>query len=436
MIRKFPATWRHWAVVLPLFTVTAATHAAETQLIEGQTELTSAGLVAAVLSRNPTLPAMQAVWEAADTRIEQVSALDDPQLSYRVAPATAGVSGLDFGQKLEVSQKIPWPGKLHLRSEAAQYDADAVHQSVKTLQLHLAAKAKILFADWYFVHEGIRINRINQNLLHEFQRIAITRYSTGLATKQDALHAAVEINLLKHQAIGLDRERREIIARVNRLLTRNPDEPIPLPHKLSEPVQLGKADSLRAQALQSRPELKAQQAHIQGFYTRTELAQRDFYPDFNLSAGYNSLWDRNQKRFTVGIGINLPIDQSKRRAAEAEARAKLKQAQWKKNDLTAMIEEEVQIAYDRVQETRHVLTLYRRQLLPLAEENLDAAMADYRSGSGDFLTLISTEKNLMQTQLEVERVLTDSHRRLAELERAVGRIEPLTTEGHFERHQP
>jgi len=436
MTRKFLTTWQHWAVLLPLFTAFASSYAAETQLFDGQVDLSSTRLVAIVLSRNPALPAMQAAWEAADTRIEQVSALDDPWLSYKVAPETAGVPGLDFGQKLEISQKIPWPGKLRLRGKAAQYDADAVHQSVKTLQLHLAAKAKILFADWYFVHEGIRINRINQDLLHEFQQIAITRYSTGLATKQDALRAAVEINLLKHQAIGLGRERREIIARVNRLLSHTPDEPIPLPHKLSEPVQLGKAESLRAQALQSRPELKAQQAHIQEFNTRTELAQREFYPDFNLSTGYNSLWDRNQKRFTVGIGINLPIDQSKRRAAEAEARAKLKQAQWKINDLTAMIEEEVQIAYDRVQETRHVLTLYRRQLLPLAEENLDAAMADYRSGSGDFLTLISTEKNLMQTQLEVERALADSHRRLAELEQAMGRIEPLTTERQFERHQP
>lgn len=436
MIRKFLANWRYWAVVLPLSTITASSHAAESGPFVGQANLSSVRLVAAVLSRNPTLPAMQAAWEAAGTRVEQVSALDDPWLSYNVAPQTVGVSDLDFGQKVELSQKIPWPGKLRLRGKAAQHDADVIHQSVKMARLHLAARAKILFTDWYFVHQSIRINRINQDLLNEFQRIAITRYSTGLATKQDALRANVESNLLKHQAITLDRERRTIIARINRLLNHTPDDPVPPPQKLPEPVLLSNVEALRVQALQSRPELKAQQAHIQGFNTRTKLAQRDFYPDFNLSMEYNSLWDRTEKRFTIGAGINVPLDQSKRRAAEAEARAKLKQAQWEQCNLSARIEEEVQIAYDRVRETRQVLTLYRYQLLPLAEEDLDAATADYRSGSGDFLTLISTEKNLIQTQLEVERALSDSHRRLAELERAVGAIEPLSAIDQFGRHEP
>jgi len=436
MIRKFLVTWRHWVVVLPLFTITASSHAAETLLFEGKAELSLVRLVAAVLSRNPGLPAVQAAWEVAGTRIEQVSALDDPRLSYKIAPETAGVSGLDFGQKVELSQKIPWPGKLGLRGEAAQYKADAVHQNLEALRLQLVARTKMLFADWYFVHESIRINRINQDLLKEFQGIAITRYSTGLATKQDALRADVELKLLEHRSIVLERERRALLTRMNTLLNRTPDDPIPLPQKLPEPALLKDAVSLRGQALQSRPELKAQMAHIQGFETRTKLAQREFYPDFNLSAGYNSLWDRTEKRFTLGVGINIPLDQSKRRAAESEAHAKLKQAQWDNIDLSAKIEEEVQIAYDRVQESRHVLVLYRNQLLPLAEENLNAAKADYQAGSGDFLALISAEKNLMQTQLQAEWALTDAHRRLAEIERAVGQVEPFTAVDQLGRHEP
>lgn len=436
MIHRFLAVRRHWAVVLPLFTIPAFSHAAETQIFEGRSELSSIRLVAAVLSRNPTVPAMQTAWEAAGSRIEQVSALDDPRLSYKLAPESIGASDLDFGQKLKLSQKVPWPGKLRLRGEAAQYEVDAVQQSVEALRLQLAARAKILFADWYFVHEGIRINRINQDLLKELQRIAITRYSTGLTTKQDALRADVEVNLLKHQAIVLERQRRATLARINTLLNRTPDDPIPPPHKLSEPARLNDAGSLRRQALQSRPELRVQAAHIQGFRTRTELAQREFYPDFNLSAGYNSLWDRTEKRFTLGVGINIPLGRSKRRAAESEARANLKQAQWDKIALSAKIEEEVQIAYDRVQESRHVLTLYRNQLLPLADQNLEAAKADYQAGSGDFLTLISAEKNLIYTQLQAERALTDAHQRLAELERAVGQVDPLTAVDQFGRQEP
>ncbi len=436
MISKSLVARGDCVVVLLLFTMPAFSYESGSPVFEGHADLSSILLVGAVLSRNPTLPAMQAALEAANSRMDQVSALDDPRLSYKMAPQTVGVSDLNFGQQIELSQAIPWPGKLRLRGEAARYEADSARENIESLRLALAARAKSLFADWYFIHQAIRINRINQDLLEEFQSIALSRYSTGLATKQDALRADVEFNLLQHQAIVLERERRTVLTGINTLLNRTPDDPVPVPQGLPEPELPGNAESLRDQANQSRPELKAQAARIRALNTLTELAQRDFYPDFNLTAGYNSLWDRTEQRFTVGVGINIPLDQSKRRALEAEARARSKRAKWDEIDQLAKIREEVQIAYDRVDESRHVLTLYRNQLLPLAEENLEAAKADYQAGSGDFLTLISSEKNLMQTQLQTERALTDAHQRLAELERAVGSIEPLTVVDQIGRHGP
>ena len=127
----------------------------------------------------------------------------------------------------------------------------------------------------------------------------------------------------------------------------------------------------------------------------------------------------------MGIGFNLPLFQAKHRAAENEALAQIKQSEWQKIDFIARLREEIQISYDRVDESVHVLRLYQGKLLPLAEETLDAAKADYQSGKGDFLNLISSEKNYMQTQLQVEQALADTHRRLAALESAIGHIQPL-----------
>ncbi|WP_221895347.1 hypothetical protein [Bathymodiolus japonicus methanotrophic gill symbiont] len=69
---------------------------------------------------------------------------------------------------------------------------------------------------------------------------------------------------------------------------------------------------------------------------------------------------------------------------------------------------------------------FQRQLTPLADENLHAAIADYRAGKSDFLTLISSEKNRMQTQLQTERALADTYRRFAELEYAVGSVTTIS----------
>ena len=408
-------------LILILFTaVSLKTLAANDQPFVGSEQISSIELVEAVLSRNPTLPAMQAAWEAARARIEQASALNDPILAYTVAPRTVGAAGLDFGQKLELSQRLPWPGKRRLRGEAARCTADAAHENIETLRLKLVAAAKSIFADWYYVDQAIRINRVNQDLLKEFRRIAEIKYGTGRGTKQDVLRADVEIQFLEYQAIVLERERRDVRSQINTLLNRAPAQFIPPPMPLPDPGSLPDVELLRTRAVESRPNLKGLAAQVRASKARTDLAQREFYPDFNVTAGYNSLWDPEEKRFTVGVGINLPLDQGKRRAAEDEARARMKQADWELIDEMSVIAGEVQRAYDRVEESRQVLALFRERLLPIAEENLEAAKLDYHAGIGDFLTLISAEENLMQTQLQSQRTLADYHRSMAELERSVG----------------
>ena len=392
--------------------------------------LTSSQLVADVLAANPQLEVAKATWQASIARIAQQSSLDDPMLVYSMAPATIGNQKTDYGQRIEISQTLPWPGKLQLRSEVASHKADAVNQNIDSLRLRLSAIAKTLFADWYYIHQAIHINQINQSLLKDFRAIAVSRYSTGLASKQDALRADVEVALLEHQAIVLERKHRSIRAHINTLLNKLPDGMIDLPAVLSQLEPLPDLKSLQDKALLTRPELKALTAHVEAAKSQSELALKNNYPDINLKAGYNSLWENHDKHFTVGIGINLPIYQDKHRAAENEALALRKQAEWSKVDFVAQIRKEVQQAYDRAEESMHVYSLYKNRLLPLARENLDAATADYQSGKGDFLTLISSEKNWMQTQLQLQQTLTDSHRRIAELESAVGELKPLFASTH------
>lgn len=409
-----------WLVKIWISAIHACSYAAESPHFEGWQNLSEETLVETVLSRNASLPATEAALEAASSRIDSVSAWDDPRLTYGIAPQTFGVSGIDFGQTIELSQSIAWPGKLRLKGEAARYEADSTRESIETLRLTLVAKTKSLYADWYFFHRAIGINRSNQNLLKEFLDIALTRYSTGLASKHDVLQAEVELNLLKQQSIVLERERKTILARINTLLNRPPDKPLPAPKALTEPELPDDSKTLREKAIRTRPELRALTARIRSLDALKDLAQRDYYPDINISAGYNTLWDRSDQRFTIGVGLNIPLDRGKRRANEVAARANLNMAQWQGIDFSAKIAEEVEVAYQKVGENRRLLRVYRSELLPLAEENLQAAKIDYQTGIGDFLSLIGAEKNLLQTRLGTERALADAHQRMAELERAVG----------------
>jgi len=408
------------AVLLGLTAVCQPLMAAEVDIsFANAPSLTSAHLVEAVLARNPDIPAMQAAWTAAKARVAPAESFDDPMFSYTVAPQTIGESGMDFGQKLTFSQRLPWPGKRDLRGDVARFEADAAFEGIELARLKLTEVTQAAYADWYFVHAALRINGINKTLLQEFQNIAEVKYSAGRASKQDVLRAEVEQVLLEHRDIVLKRRLRGVLAQMNTLLQRLPDRPLPPPVGLPEIIPLPTVEQLRELAMEHQPELRVLAARTQASRQRERLAERDLYPDITLNAGYNTLWNQDEKRLTIGAAINIPL-QGRRNAAKDEARAMTMHLDAVQQATVSQLLGEVQRAYDRVRESAHVITLYRERLLPLAEENLQAAQSDYESGSGNFLDLISVEKNLMQTRLQLEQALADYHRRLATLEHTVG----------------
>jgi len=384
-----------------------------------KSSLTSAHLVEAVLARNPDIPTMEAVWMAAKARIRQASSFDDPMLSYSIAPQSVGADGLDFGQKLSFSQRLPWPGKRGLRGDVARAESDAAFVGIGQARLKLTETAKAAYADWYFVHAAIRINGINKSLLQEFQNIAGIKYSAGRASRQDALRAEVKRVLLEHRDIVLERQRRDVLASINTLLQRLPDQSLPPPAGLPGIIPLPTVERLRARVLEHHPELRALMARTQASRHRERLAERNDYPDITLNAGYNTLWNQREKRLTVGASINIPL-QGKRHAAKDEARALTLHLDSRQRATVSQLMGDLQRAVEKVRESEHVLSLYQGRLLPLAEENLEAARSDYETGSGNFFDLISAEKNLMQTRLQREQARADYHRRLAALERLVG----------------
>ncbi|MCK5830581.1 MAG: TolC family protein [Methylococcales bacterium] len=412
-------------ILLPLLNQTTRVKASENHISQLSPSLSSKKLVSAVLSANPKLEIAQAAWEASIARIDQRASFEDPMFSYTMAPQTIDNSHTEYGQKIEISQKLPWPGKRHLRNEAASHKASAAAQTINSLRIKLSAIAKSFYADWYYIHQTIKINQLNQGLLKEFMEIATSRYSLGIANKQDALRAEMEFAMLEHQSITLTRKKKSIRTHINTLLNKQPDSPLPPPLSLSVIESIPTVEYLHKHALQVHPKLKAFTASIQAAKSQSKLTQKNNYPDITVKAGYNSLWKDSSKHFTVGVGINLPLFQDKHRAAENEALAQIKQTIWQQTDYIAKLKEEIQIYYDLTNESIHVFSLYKSKLLPLSKETLDAAESDYQSGKGDFLSLISSEKKYMQTQLQTEQALADIHRRLAKLESAAGYIKPF-----------
>lgn len=384
----------------------------------GQT-ITADELVGLVIEANPGLAALQAAADAATYRVDTAGSLDDPVLSYAVAPLTAN-AGRGLNQNVDFSQKIPWPGSLAARESAAQHDSVAAYHDVAALKLQVIAQTISAYAEWRFVDEGLSIHHATQVLLDELIATTQSRYAAGSALKQDALQAEVERAGLDEQLLRLVRQRVIVQARINALLNRLPDAPlpaaVPMPLRSAPPV----LKILQSLALGRHPELLGLDAKISASKSHVAAAEKAFYPDFQLGVSYNSFWDNADKRPSIGVSINVPLNRSKRKSELNRARAESRRAEWTLVKRRAELLSNVAQARARVLEAQASVFLYKDRLGPLAEEFLAAALADYQSGSGTFLNVITAEQRKLSTDLQLARALADSARRIAELEQWVG----------------
>ena len=407
-------------LLLATIVLLGSAHAASTERttdLELEAPLTADSLAQAALARNAGVKALEEAARAAKFRIAPAGALEDPTLRYSVPPATFGER---FG-RLDFAQPLPWPGKLALREEAARHDAEAARADTADLRLQVAAAAKSLFAEWAYVQRALSINADHQALLEDLRRAAESAYAAGRTGQRDVLQAEVARTRLQAEAVDLKRRRYEVQARINALLNREPQASLPPPAALPPLHSLPTANDLQRIAAGNHPELSRVQARIGQAQARLDLAKKDYYPDFRLMTGYNSLWDNTDKRWTVGIGINLPLNYgNKRGAAEDAARAELMRSRWQLSDREARLLSELEVARAAVAETAAVIDLYQTRLLPLAQDNLSAARADYSAGAGAFLDVIDAERQQLRVEDLLARARADYQRRLAELERWLG----------------
>jgi outer membrane protein TolC len=387
--------------------------------LAGLTELSVEQLVAEVQARNPSLQAAVAAWSAAAQRYPQQVSLEDPMFEYMVSPGV-GRTGDGEGWMVNFSQKFPWPGKRALRGNAAAAEANAMQGDMGDTRLMLVELTRMAYYDYYLAERMTEVNGTTQRLLTQFREIARNKYTANQATEQDVLQTDVEVANLQSRATEFSRDVQVAKARINTLLHRMPDCPLPPPAlKLSVQETLPEAVVLQGLAERSRPDLYAASSRVQVEEANLALANKEYYPDIAMVAKYDGFMP-DYMRPQVGMQMNVPLQLSRRSAGVREAAARVQQRRWEYQNLLDSVRFEVQSAYDRAAQSREVVRLYEEKILPVSQRNIESAQANYTSGKLDFLRLLDAERQLYSQREIYYQAIAEYHRRLAELERAVG----------------
>ena len=398
-------------------------------MFAGDSVLEPSHLIREVLARNQNLEAARQAWRAALAAYPQATALEDPTVRYEIAPQSIGSDDVPLGQEIELRQMFPFPGKRGLAGQRAIADAEVAFADFETMRLELAMTAAKLVYEYYRIERAARINEEHLQFLNEIRLIAVSHYTTGNGSQEEPLEAEIETNHLEHRKIELQRARFIIQDELNALLHRDPNAPLPpapsrlpFPDSLAVNVPTLYSPALIDTALESRPELRASMASIQGREAAVREAGKARLPDLGLMASYNSMWSDPEHRWMVGVEMNLPLWFGRRSAAREEAQAKLEQARSEARAKEDAIRLEVSRAAAQMGEMVHSLDLYLGHLLPASRDRVGAARSAFETGNMPAQTLLDAERNLLDVELGFEEALVEYHLYRLDLDRALGRL--------------
>ena len=383
--------------------------------------------IARTMSPEVQISALEA--DAALAKVDGAGSLADPKVSLSIEDWSANRNGGSFPsnpasntiKKLKLSQELPFWGKRDLKREIAAAGARKAAILKRQVENELVAKVKVAYAEYHSAHLASDVARDLRSRLDTLARLARARYGQALGKQQDVTRAEVEKSVLETEIIRMDAERRKARVKINRLLARVLDAPLveaPAPRVLPAMAALDLA-ALTERAQSANPEIAAQLAAIDGADKSRDLAEKSWYPDFEV--GVTSVKrDGEWRGYEAMLSMNVPLQWDLRTSDIGEAKAMAAAARTRRELRALELGNEVADAWISLKSAREVETLLRETQLPQAEIGFQASAKGYELGRADLLDVLQTEQQLWKSNIELIKVLFDQQIRLAELEKLVG----------------
>jgi cobalt-zinc-cadmium efflux system outer membrane protein len=392
-----------------------------------------AQIISTALANNPELKASAARWQVFSNRIAQARSFDDPMLTLAIRNGVL-TDPFNFGKDpmtqkaVGISQQVPFWGKRRLKGEVAAKTAESYRWTLEERKVELRRMIKEAWYRIYYIDRSLDIVDKNIRILDDFITLAETRYSVNQGTQTDVFKAQVERSRLLDMRITLEQQRKSEQANLNTLLYRPAETPVgKIPDFDIQPVRLSGKD-LRETAYENRPTIKSLTALIGKGEAGLKLADKEFYPDFNVFAEYMQrdpvMGNGGDDMYSIGVSFNLPVQRARRHAAVAESDSEIRMAREELNSLKNSIDFGVSDLLAQLEKRKKLVELYKTGIIPQADQALESATISYRVNKVDFLTLLDSQMVLFNYEREYYDSLADYQVKKAELEALVGKELP------------
>ena len=383
-------------------------------------------LVEEALRNSREVLAAQKKYEALRQRPSQESALPDPVLSLGYVSNGPPWPGAGLGTNptsnlgLSVSQEMPAPGKRGLRGQIAGKEAEAAFDDYLALRLNVTARLKQAYHELHHAIVAAEFVKRYQEQMRNILSISEARYTVGRAAQPDIFKAQTQLAVFETQLVRYEQERAAKEIEINALLNRQTGGHIEIP----EDVPLGEMapplEELLARARQHAPMLARDRAAVQQSELATNLARKDYYPDYTVSGGYFNQGGM-APMWQVRVDFKLPAYFWRKQRAEVAQQVYAASGARNAYGATEIaLEARVRELYSVAEAAYKLAGLYEKSVTPEARLTLESSMASYETGKVDFTSLFSNFMNVVDYELAYHEQVMQFQVALAQLEEATG----------------
>lgn len=397
--------------------------------------LTLAEAYAVAAERNPRIAATIAVADATAAMVASAGLPPDPV--FQIGAMNLSLPGLDadmpssMAPAVQLMQMIPFPGKLRLTRSIAGKSSEMARSDADETTWMIRADVGMAFYDLYAADRQIEVMRKTLRLLEDFEKVARAMYGAGTGRQSDVLRANVEIARMEADIAKMGAMREVAAARLNGLLDRPAETPVPSPVLPAPPAEVPARETLRAWAEETRPMLEKGRDGVERAEAGVALARRELWPDLalGLQYGQRDLGMGTERMGGAMVGFSIPIFAAGRQLRmRDEATAMRRMAVADLSDMRAGVDARIGELLAELERARTLIDLYVSTVIPQAEANVESSLSSYRVGGVDFMTLVDAQMTANRYEQEYYELEAAYGTSISRLEAAIGRELSPTSE--------
>jgi len=353
------------------------------------------------INNNPELVAQRLEERMARGQLEKASLLlkANPTIEGAVskkerAPGEEGNKFTNYGFKL--SQEIEIAGQRGTRIDIAEKEISTVVLVIKDKERLLISEVKDSFGKVLALRKKSELAQEVVRLQEELLGLTKVKFQAGEVSGLDVNLAEVELSKAKRELLLVNREYRESLLALKGLMGLNPDMPLSVEGDLPSAItNLPDKEMLKTVAFSERPDLKTVTLEVGKTEAVIGLINKEAVPNVTLAGFYG----KDEQKNEVGLTITIPLPFFDRKQGERlEGRAKAEQAKIKVDGLKRTIEREIEQAYTALESALEELSIFKKEILNKAAENLNLLNLAFKEGKIGFFEVRLAQKETVDIQ--------------------------------------